>query len=454
MKTAGLEIIHLDLQHTTYRSSIGGYNTWNCDAIHTAYFALPKVYLEQYGNLQKIKAEWDEYKTKEIFVTSSGGRFDELTPYIAKSLPNGLDESLTCRVLWDIYKSTDAAYLCKGYNDLSKGDTVDFSFRDGSYYFYGNGLLTVPDYNNISRFDWLLPIEEDDMENQKPISSAKIESYMREYTSKYGGGLAGGQFSKSLFLDGIDADRTTAFDPDGDHHVVQEIDVDTDIGDFHVPGNFWDWIFGDGFTVLEGLSPIEVISSLSEVEGLSVEDFEERYYVENDGGSSGDVLGDVKKILDDEKMCVVLFRFAVTDYYSSAAIFDNTDAWYDEDYDGTKNMADINGYVAQETVFLNFDVISLSFKTADGGNKLTVIPVVADPINVIPSLIPPVVNEELEWLKILVMLVMVLVLLILIGIYCPPLLTFIWKCVSFIIRVIFWLLSLPFKLLRLLFRRR
>ena len=100
MKTAGLETIHLDLEHTTYRSS-GVRDDWYRDAIHTAYFALPKVYLEEYGKLKKIKAEWDEYKTKEIFATSSGHAINELNPYINIDLAKNPNILLTFRILWE-----------------------------------------------------------------------------------------------------------------------------------------------------------------------------------------------------------------------------------------------------------------------------------------------------------------------------------------------------------------
>ena len=461
MKTAGLETIHLSLEHTTYRAE-ASYEGWYRDAIHTVYFALPKVYLTQYGNLQKIKAEWDEYKTKEIFVTSSGQAEDELYPYIGKDLLNGLDESLTHRVLWDYY-FRDRCYFTKGYNDLKENDGVFFSYTDAQFFGYSDGLYGTTPYSSISRFDWLFFQSEDEIKNEKPISSKVLEEYMAFYTAAHGGDLvAGNRYSAALFLDELDSDRQEKFDADGDHHIVQEFDADAEIEDFHVSAGILDAIFGDGVSSVEGILPIEVISSLSEINGLSEEGFEEKYFVENDGGSTGNVLSDVKKILNhkdsngNNDMCVVLFRFAVTDYYSSPAYFNDTDAFYGAD--GSKSLGSVNGYVAQETVFLNFDVISLSFKTADEGNKLKVIPVVADPIDVIPSLVPPAVNEELEWLELIVRLNLLIILFVFVMPIISPILGVVLRVVGTGFKVVLkgalWVLLIPWKLLRLIFRRR
>ena len=465
MTTAGLETIHLELKHTTWRSD-GIRDDHYRDAIHTAYFSVPKEYFKEYENgIYAIKAEWDEYKTKEIFMTAETDAIEKLKDFVGVSLPGGINENLKLRILWDSYEAALGVghsavfdFFRKGYNDLREGDTVDFSGWDEAKY--------ADDYTNISCIDLFFPLNSGNFSSGAVVSSSTLEGFFREYTNTHDGTpLVGGQFSENIFIDDIDADRHESYDPDGDHHIVQELTRD-DLLNYYVPGGFWDKLFGDGVKS-EGITPIYVIDDQDE-EGQDeidqimrwnsgnaddVEAFEELYKVENDGGSASDVLAEFQDMLADGKNYIVLFRFAVTDYYASAAYFDDTEGWYGFAGDGSLYMpGKPNGLVAQETVFLNFDVISLSFQAVD--KSLRVIPVVADPINVIPSLIPPVVNEELDWLKFLVMLVMGLILIILIGTYCPPLLTLIWKGVGFIVQFAFWLLSLPFKLLGLFFGGR
>lgn len=73
----------------------------------------------------------------------------------------------------------------------------------------------------------------------------------------------------------------------------------------------------------------------------------------------------------------VLFRFAVTDYYASTAYFDSHSNIF---------FTNADGYVAQETLFFNFDIISLTFR--DEAGKDTVLGVVTDPLDIIPDIEP------------------------------------------------------------------
>ena len=82
----------------------------------------------------------------------------------------------------------------------------------------------------------------------------------------------------------------------------------------------------------------------------------------------------------------VLFRFAVTDYYASTAYFD----WEHNPF-----FTNADGYVAQETVFLDFDIISLTFRAESGVE--TVIACVADPMDIINGLTPPTDLDPMYW---------------------------------------------------------
>ena len=452
LKTEGLDVIHLDLEHTTWRSDA---KKPVRDAIHTAYFGLPQEYLENYGNLQRIAAEWDEYRTKEIFVTTSGNAMYELSPWVGKDVGMGIGEKLTFRVLWDREESividsvlghdTVSYFYHAGYND-SKTDKVGI-----------RGAAYASDYKTVPAIHWLFKADAVDSK----VSSRELERWMREYTAKHPDALAAGRYSASLFTDTLDSDRQK-YDPDGDHHIEHEFDVDIDLHNIQVAGGFWDRLFGDGLKDVTGISPIVAITDAAALAELrawnsenteDVAEFEAKYYIENDAGSSGNVLRDLQSILN-KGLCPVLFRFAVTDYSASQAWFDNTDAWYG--LDGSKNLTEMNGYVAQETVFLNFDVISLSFKTKEGGNELAVIPVVADPIDIIPGLIAPPESEEREmpeWLSALLLIVGVVVLIALIVIFFP-IVKVVFSGFAVILEIGLIILLFPLRLISRLLRGR
>ena len=74
-----------------------------------------------------------------------------------------------------------------------------------------------------------------------------------------------------------------------------------------------------------------------------------------------------------------IFRFATTDYYSAEV---------------STMTADV-GYMAQETVFLDFDIISLTFRNDVGD---TVIPVVSSPIDIVPGIDPPLKYPTPWWI--------------------------------------------------------
>lgn len=92
---------------------------------------------------------------------------------------------------------------------------------------------------------------------------------------------------------------------------------------------------------------------------------------------------------ETEDEVLVLFRFATSDYYAEEA--DLID--YSQSSFGNARIRQGEAYIAQESVFLNFDVIQLTFN--DSGD-MTIIPVVANPIDIIDPITPPpdFSNEE------------------------------------------------------------
>ena len=63
--TGNAEAVQLKVQHTYYRTESSGKGANYQNQLDTVYFAVPKRLFDTYGKLQRIKAEWWEYKTKE-----------------------------------------------------------------------------------------------------------------------------------------------------------------------------------------------------------------------------------------------------------------------------------------------------------------------------------------------------------------------------------------------------
>lgn len=88
---------------------------------------------------------------------------------------------------------------------------------------------------------------------------------------------------------------------------------------------------------------------------------------------------------------VILYRFAVTDYFSREVYATTRPVTFGSNEDA---------YIAKETVFFDFDILSLTF-SRDGQDF--VIPAVASPVDVIGKIEPPAEegngNSLPDWLK-------------------------------------------------------
>ena len=118
-------------------------------------------------------------------------------------------------------------------------------------------------------------------------------------------------------------------------------------------------------------------------------------------------------------------------------------------------MSDRDGYVAQETCFLNFDIISLTFRNDLG--KDTVIPVVADPIDIFNGVDPPPdLDPDNSWkwiLKFLILIVGLLVLAILVPIVIP-IVKLLFNLMGKLFSLAWIVVCAPFKLIGKIFRHK
>ena len=114
--------------------------------------------------------------------------------------------------------------------------------------------------------------------------------------------------------------------------------------------------------------------------------------------------------------------------------------------DGGIEVASGNHFCARQTVFLDLDVIDVTF--CDGNNILTTIPVISSPIDAVASASKPIdysgLNGRRDWTKIIAFILGVLMLIILL-IVCAPFL-------PYILRVLLWVVTLPVKIVSGIFK--
>ena len=295
--------------------------------------------------------------------------------------------------------------------------------------------------DNIEEYD---PYATD---NEGTIKGNELYDRIMSYDKSYDAGtlpVKDGTISADLFESDIDDSRKV----DSEQGKIQQgysyydFDADTDIqklvswsdGDPSFWDNwnefgFWDTLFGNipSETGRE-ISPIQVLKE-SDLQGTEAE-VSQRLLVN---------IGDVKDLKaayedavtvnslnpDDEECYLVLFRFATSDYYAAPADI------YEEKFPHTTytKMA----YVAQQSVFFDFDVIDLTFNK-DG--VYTVIPVVSDPIDIVNDLTSPTDMGD-DGLNILALIALILILIVVLVVLMPVL--------PYIAKGVVWLVCLPFK---------
>ena len=445
-----LTTIELEINQTSYIQDPDNSSIKRHNQVSSAYFAVPNEILEEYGKLQKIKATWNEYRTTPIIVTDNTDFYNFLLPLLGVDIGEGhsdcsLDYCFGIGKQSDIignYKHFDSAYNLYEYVSLTGeiGQEYDKAITKISWLFDSEGSDV---------FDYTLP-------------SDRISEYIYSY-------------------DGAQSELLTENVGDGRSvYNLVDFDADEDAFDFteYAPdvkgwGQLWDYLFKEDQAVLKDVAPIIAISS-KDLSGTA-ESVSERLLV----GESD--VSDIKAYVanaEANNQTVFLFRFACTEYYSEEVnVYKYENHWESgTTFDHTFNNIGLMdcAYVAQENVFLGFDIIQLTFN-ADG--VYTVIPVVASPVDIIPSVTPPAedpISEGLDkakdffealweklqelWDKLTSKIgapsfenlwkYVLIALSILIGVI------FIFVFIPYIFRFIIWLIKLPFEAIEKSYKKK
>ena len=421
-----LETISLSVKHTFYRSETSVLGAGHQNQLDTVYFTLPKSYIEEYGKLQRIKAEWYEYKTKDILVTSNAAFYNAAKSYVGvplASIPNKYGqypylEDIGYSIGVDTGKAGDMYVAKWGWN-------------------LGEGYFHVPT-NVLYYMFYVSDIEEYDPYAKKVISggveSNALYEYIRNYAKTFENGrlpIKNGTISADLFESDIDESRKV----DNENGKIQMgysyYDFDANL-DLQVLSSwsendpsFWDnWLnFGLGAAFTGGpdetsrvVAPIQILQS-DDLDGNNKTVSERLLVNMQDVDSIQETYA--KATANDE--VVVLFRFATSDYLAHEATIIEPGAGFL----GADKKYENQAYIASESVFFDFDIIQLTFNKE---GIYTVIPVVSDPIDAIGDITPPVdLPGELEWYQVVFALAMMVLLILVLAPLWP-----------YILKIILW----------------
>ena len=372
-----IEITGLLDRQTVYRDNIGNPSVTSHNQVNGVYFGLDEEYIDEFGLLQRIKAEWYEYRTTPILVFDTQATYDKF--YASRGV-NRFDTTCTYHVV----NSTDWAPTPTGsvdtivYYDPYFSDDADGSHTSaGGYVWYFN--------NPIDYLGWVIKGDGDIMHSYV-VPESVLKSYRKEYESDFVSSLVKDgtvSYSSYLFNTDVGEGRKAGYN-------VYEFDADNDAFDFTDYGidtsTYKGWqkfkeLFGwkpETESVLQDQSPIEIIDNERywQLSALSNSDFAREMLIDESE------VDKFKSYCNSELAAgrvVIHFRFACTEYEARSAHVH---------YEGASSVSEVgNAFAAEENVFLNFDVLSLTFKNDDGDYRI--FPVVNDPIDIISGIIGP-----------------------------------------------------------------
>ncbi len=351
----GLETLELELKHTWFRTETSSYGKGYQNQLDAVYFTVPNDIFEEYGELKQIKAQWYEYKTSPIVVLSDINYYNNLKG----------NEGIKSDRLWAIgtdytLNSTTQTGICDWGFNVPTGVKANKFKSDFLAY------IQYCEKNSIK--DWVYKSEE-------------LRNYIYSYNKSYHTGkidvyssVTGTNISNDLFMNYVDLGHTRGFnqkifDADQVNQKFNLLDYSSNHSGWQ---KFKDYFFSypqdQSYT---NISPILKIDK-GDI-ALSDEEFSTKYLIDIKQVS------DFKDYVEKSSGVVIKFNFGFSQYESnvisedvSAPLGGNT---YSE-----------RGVMAQETVYLDFDVIWLKFKK---GLDETIIPVAALPIDAIADITAP-----------------------------------------------------------------
>ena len=343
-----LETVGLDVEHTYYRTDeytsetdFGAQTT-----LTSVYFSVPRETVETYGALQLLKASWYEYKTSWIVVTDNGEAEDLLMQYrghvVEKEDKNDFDENVP--LSWYQYLGTsDSGKHGYAWNEPGLGD-------------------------DISRYDWV--IKTDDI--MEEVNPSVLAEYAYNYEGKPGDEtirIGDKVLNANLFVDEVDPGHTRGYN-ERTYDARNEDDwIDLNLSDnMSVWDKFWAALGGsddlNDFVTAEDVLPIEEVTA-EKLEGEPAEVSRRLLVAE----SRIDGLKEYQAEAAAQDRIVYILRVGVTNYRACEVEF------HDSREGGWFQSSKIDdGYIAQDTVYLDFDIIHLGFVLKD---KVTIIAAVS-----------------------------------------------------------------------------
>lgn len=392
-----LETLDLKVYQTSYLTGVSSAGAYHHNNVSSVYFAIPQRVLDKYGSLWEIYAQWYECKTTPILVTSN-------VDFYYKALNNNHYETVDnseggTSLLYD--KSVDYLLWYGRHSDSVAGSSNilhydwaynlrPFSMTSGDMFIqrfansYSNVLPFVfysPSYTESGAFNVI---------NKQTVAgdvkSSQIRDYIQNYkSSNYVDWHTSRNLASELFVNAIDSARAEKGIKVGLNKVRTNLGNTFDLKSWNSEyGSWWDkltqygWSYPKNEVLDEQHTNVKPFEEITKDALNSVTLASDLLINENDVDSFKTFCN---SSYDNDSAVPYLFRFAVSDYMSRPITRNPGRLDVDQDV--------VDSYIAQETVFFDFNIITMTFK---GKEDYYTLAVMHTPVDVIAGVEPPPVE--------------------------------------------------------------
>lgn len=392
-----LETLDLKVYQTSYLTGVSSAGAYHHNNVSSVYFAIPQRVLDKYGSLWEIYAQWYECKTAPILVTSN-------VDFYYKALNNNHYETVDnseggTSLLYD--KSVDYLLWYGRHSDSVAGSSNilhydwaynlrPFSMTSGDMFIqrfansYSNVLPFVfysPSYTESGAFNVI---------NKQTVAgdvkSSQIRDYIQNYkSSNYVDWHTSRNLASELFVNTVDSARADKGIKVGLNKVRTNLGDTFDLKSWNSEyGSWWDkltqygWSYPKNEVLDEQHTNVKPFEEITKDALNSVTLASDLLINENDVDSFKTFCN---SSYDNDSAVPYLFRFAVSDYMSRPITRNPGRLDVDQDV--------VDSYIAQETVFFDFNIITMTFK---GKEDYYTLAVMHTPVDVIAGVEPPPVE--------------------------------------------------------------
>jgi hypothetical protein len=340
-----LDFVRLDAYQTFYLTAPER-NYPRRNMISSVYFSVPARFIHQYGELHAITALWYEFQTSPMLATPRRSLFDFVYANVGRTRER---QSGDYSVVWDRHWVSALT---------AKPDTFSHGWNNRPV------LQPVLSSGQIDFMSYVFMTGEDHI-----VPRGEVINWINSYTANFphtasrrSVQVGGRNLSNDLFTNTVDVGRTRG-------RQVQNIRA-SELLNLNLRRSS-----GQAYANVRAIERI----TYAQIQGLSVARVAQDFFMWESDVEAFRAHVRANSLANNYTF---VFRFANTNYYQFTAL--NSGVSFSAVFGNL--FAHSFSYVVQCTVFLDFTIIELEF---DNGGVFTTIPVVMNPIDVVPDLVPP-----------------------------------------------------------------